>query len=743
LRCVLLLCCLFPLTAAGAADETVLALVDRAEPKCRELAAQLAACRAAGADIAEPDAALAVAELFCRYSRADATRPPLCAAAVKSMTYVDHMLDAELKRADEVLAGRATYPRVPPWHSAVGVTWHDGGFFAGDQPLFLSGLNWDQAEAERHPELLKRLGITLTDGMFRDGAGGYLARMTQAGLTVDTLLGFRPPASLISGTPGLAAKHYGNGIDYVVDAPPVVAACDQFLDRLGAQYSLQPSLFAVDLANEPCFQGPAEFMLANWRAWLKRKYGDVATLNAAWGTQLTGFEAVTRYPSQPAVMKSQWDRGKVDFDQPGVRGAHYDWCAFNNERISAWFAEQAARLHAIAPRLATHVKVMLGLYFTGSTESRGWPMGLSYHTFGIDPEALAKSQSFVAGDLDLVDLAGVAKPNRRFGSVPYVCGWLDAALAADFSKSMAPDKPFYNSELHVPEDNSPTGDPAASSAHLRTALWLTHLHGMAGNILWYWGRNGDGAPAGEWFPGSMLQQPWLLQTYAQEMMRLNAHASEIMAFARAPRPVRLLYSEPSAIGDVHYLDALRDAYEALNFLGVSIGFVTERQLAEGTVSADTKLIIVPNARYVADETVSALRAARGRGVQVALLDDQSLTFTPTGRPRGDSSIPGVLVAPRGEPRQEQAVLARWLTAAGIAAELEALDGDGRPAWGVEARTARRGDERLAYLVNLMREPVTVRLRAGAGEARVRDWATDAVVGPKVTLAPRRVVAGEW
>ena len=43
--------------------------------------------------------------------------------------------------------------------------------------------------------------------------------------------------------------------------------------------------------------------------------------------------------------------------------------------------------------------------------------------------------------------------------------------------------------------------------------------------------------------------------------------------------MQLIQSETSAIQDVHYLDGLRDAYEALNLLGCGIGLVTERQLA--------------------------------------------------------------------------------------------------------------------------------------------------------------------
>jgi hypothetical protein len=52
-------------------------------------------------------------------------------------------------------------------------------------------------------------------------------------------------------------------------------------------------------------------------------------------------------------MHSQWDRARVDFLQPGVRGMHYDGCAFNFERISGDFGSLSDRIHARAPHVKT------------------------------------------------------------------------------------------------------------------------------------------------------------------------------------------------------------------------------------------------------------------------------------------------------------------------------------------------------------------------------------------------------
>ncbi|HEY3285403.1 MAG TPA: beta-galactosidase, partial [Armatimonadota bacterium] len=502
--------------ASATGPDTLEALITRSETRCRQLAGKLQGCRAAGQDIALPDADLAVAQLFCRYSRYDAGQEKLRPAALRSMRYVDRLLTEQLARADRVLARKARYPRVPQY-PAQGITWHNSGFWSGRRPVFLTGANWDAAEAQHDPGILHRLGFTLTDGMFRGsvrrdgsfdddpfrmGDGRYLGLMDRAGFAVDCLTDASPPDWLVRETPGLAQRGYGNGFGYVFEHPQARGFQDRLLGHLAPVYADHPSVFAVDLANEPAFQGPSDLMLANWRAWLRRKYGTPQRLSRAWGIPMGSFDEVRRYPSQPEVMNGQWGRAAVDFGKPGVRGMHYDWCAFNNQRISAYFRSLSDRIHAGASRLATHVKMMLGLYFTGSTESRGWKMGLSYHTFGLDPEALARSLSLLGGDVDLVDLSEVPRPNRRFGSSPYVMGWLDASLAADFLKSLAPNKPYYDSELHLIEDSKPEVDPANSEAHLRAALWLSHLHGMSGNLLWYWSRDAQGAPMGtDWFAG--------------------------------------------------------------------------------------------------------------------------------------------------------------------------------------------------------------------------------------------------
>ncbi len=739
----------------------LLSLVAEAENRCDILRNRLRACEEGGEDIAMPDSSLALGELFCRFSRSDAENKDLAEPALLSMRYILSMLDEEIKSVNRTLNHEAAYPKIPKW-TTLGVTWRNGRFWSGNQPVFLCGLNWDATLANRNPSVFHRLGFTLADGMFRGnmnpngsfddagwlaGDGAYMQRMSNTGIPVDCLLGDEPPEWMFGKYPSLRSPGYGNGDDYVLEDPMDIKYRHEFIDHFTPLYDKNRSFFAVDLANEPAFQGTSDILMELWRDWLRAKYGELEKLSNAWGVTIGDWKEIKDHPAA-LVPKSGiwWERGNVDFSQPGMRGKLYDWCAFNNERIGAYFKDLSDRLHAKDSHVATHVKVMMGSYFMGSVEPRGWTMNLSYHTYGIDQEYISKACSLLGGDLDLMDLSHVANPNRRFGSVPYICGWLDAGMSADFLKSLQPEKPFHNSEFHVTDDDTAPGDEEDAKAHIELALWLAHLHGMSAHLLWYWGRNADGSIAGQgagWFKGSALQQPWMMHGYVRTNLNLRRFVRPVSSFAQLPRQVKLLYSEASAIQDVHYLDVLRDAYEALNFLGVPIGFLTEKQLAESGAHTDTRLIVAPNAQYSQDTTAPRLREAIGKGVTVCAIGKDCFKREPTGVLRQSHQLEGTEYLDISSPQRYHPQFERMMRGAGVVCEIRVLDERGEPAWGVEGRTTVDGGRRYAYLVNLMRETQTVFPTLPKGDKSFQDIITGKRYEDKIRLNPRQLILWEY
>jgi beta-galactosidase len=316
-------------------------------------------------------------------------------------------------------------------------------------------------------------------------------------------------------------------------------------------------------------------------------------------------------------------------------------------------------------------------------------------------------------------------------------------MSFDLAKSLAPDKPIFDSEWHA-VDTVFFRDRRIPAEHMHAALWLGRLHGLSATLIWWWSRHRGPEHKGRWFDASLLEQPWLLEAYAQTSLQQRRFVREILAFSQAPRPVRLLYSEASAIQDVEYLDELLNAYEALNFLGVSVGYLTENQLRAG-LPAEVRLLIVPHARFVEDGTVRTLAGlARSPGsVKVTVIGSRSLARTPTGYPR--EPAPEILAetVARTQPREAHGTLARWTDEAGIRPLLVAVDPDGQPAWGVEVRSVESDGRRLAYLVNLMLEETRVRLDWNAPDPAPRNLLTGAPVDTVLELRPLEVALIEF
>ena len=90
--------------------------------------------------------------------------------------------------------------------------------------------------------------------------------------------------------------------------------------------------------------------------------------------------------------------------------------------------------------------------------------------------------------------------------------------------------------------------PDIPRSHPRAALWLAHLHGLVGNMAWYWHRRYGPDPFSSdyfkmWLYGSISTQPVMAAEYFHTLLMLNTFAVEIAAlvgdFERSVRLLRL------------------------------------------------------------------------------------------------------------------------------------------------------------------------------------------------------------
>lgn len=172
--------------------------------------------------------------------------------------------------------------------------------------------------------------------------------------------------------------------------------------------------------------------------------------------------------------------------------------------------------------------------------------------------------------------------------------------------------------------------------YVNSTYWLATLLGMDANLTWFWGREPDGSvesrligdsgmnALGEAYAASVAQQPRVANQVYQTMTDINTFASEVTEIQEQKKPIRIFYSETSAIINEDYMENQYDMYQNLFFNGFPIGFATQNIIDK----QDNKLwdvIVVYNTPNVTDTEFNALQTYLNKGGTV-ILDSISLKY---------------------------------------------------------------------------------------------------------------------
>ncbi|MDZ8120506.1 beta-galactosidase [Pontiella agarivorans] len=353
-------------------------------------------------------------------------------------------------------------------------------------------------------------------------------------------------------------------------------------------------------------RGPvSEYTMDKFRVWLQDRHATVADLNALWGTSFADFDA-------------------VDLDVPiyeGLQGTPqwYDWVRFNQWRVTEWYTWVKSAIRANDAAAKVHLKVMPNLW---SENDRG---------HGLDMEALTELSEIIGND------AGADHTNwwgkALWWQGTYAFDWREMCMSYDFFKSVSPEKITFNSEAHYLSTGG-SRDLFLDPAYARATCWLAHLHGLTASQIWFWARQSDGSPrkgvnVGTGWWGSNNFQPQVVNEVAQTMLDLNTFSEEVMAMQRQRKPIRIFYSETSAINKPEYMDEIFELYEKLYFEGVPVGFVTENILTkQGHDLWD--VVLVHETEFATTNQVAALQAYLDGGGSV-VIDSDSLRKDEYGR----------------------------------------------------------------------------------------------------------------
>jgi len=374
-------------------------------------------------------------------------------------------------------------------------------------------------------------------------------------------------------------------IKFTIDNPRARQIIEDYLQLVVPLVKDYKSLHSIILSNEGVYRSYMdEANTPAWQEYLEEKYdGDIAALNALHRTSYTKFSDV----ALP--------------DKVSRTPAFYDWVKFNNKLFSDWHRWMADIIHEIAPDIPVHAKIMKGVQ-----------NDIGNLTWGVDPEDFSQL-SQINGN----DNSNIYGRNRNFTSELKFYD-LQAAMKQ---------APIFNSEHHIIVDGEERYIPEFAP-HVRSVLWQGAIHGMSAATIWVWERTYD---QNSDFKGSIMHRPDVAAAVGRTHLDLNRLADEVTAFQQDKADAAILYSIPAVMYDIDNPAVLDNAYEAISYNGLKVGFVSENQIESGAL-ADVKTLFIPNAKHVQASTFAALQPFVENGGKLVIIGDQSLTYDEYDRP---------------------------------------------------------------------------------------------------------------
>ncbi|MHB1000519.1 MAG: beta-galactosidase [Armatimonadota bacterium] len=479
------------------------------------------------------------------------------------------------------------------------------------------------------------------------------------------------------------AKGGGGFLPFCVAAPEAKQVIEKYLKIVIPEIKDKPALHSICLTNEPILDREAgcdEAKIA-WAGYLADVYNTVDVMNNRYGTSYKSFDEV------PIP-------GNASYQDPQF----YDWCVFNQERFAWWHRWMADIIHEIAPGIPIHAKAMW--------TPVSWRNSV---TWGIDPELFNRFSDINGNDCTIW-------PGDSYWGI----SWMEQNMYFDLQRSMGL-KPVFNSENHLQTDGSTY---YVAPEHYRTALWQGAVHGQGATTIWVWERSVPGSPSTYPFYGNVMDRPGCAQAVGTTCLDLNRFSEEVTAVQNVQAPVAIFYSIPSYARQDNFINVLRNAYAALNFCGIKVEFISEKQLAAGNGSR-YRMIVLPDTTHMTDAAFSALWRL-GSSTRLVFIGESG-AFDPYNHPRSADFLANLrkgalcLKASASPEKDLWPAFLSELERLGVLPEVSVTDAKtGKPVWGVEWLPAKVGDRTVVNIVNLRAVPKDVNIKYRGNPVEARD-----------------------
>jgi hypothetical protein len=714
--------------------------LDRIETLLPDFKRQFELLRSDGQEISYPQVSFTVLENFTPCALKDLKAAAEKTAQAQTSNSLQDRVARELpdmeKMADRLAAqlNQASdhsieLPRVPRWDGKTRPKISGPSFLdAHGRPIFFIGYgHFDQVRKDI--EKFPAYGINIvqhaefgpsavfpTETQVDDSAVTRLCdeldRAAKAGVAVDWLLSpHYVPEWLLAKYPRLR-KRRTDFLPFSIYAPQARDLVCKFIRHVVPKIKDKPALLSICLSNEPInLQEPDSYSIASWRAWLKDRHHEIATLNSRWKSHYASFDEIP----QPNPL------GGTHEPHPGP--AWCDFCRWNQEAFASFHQALADAVHEVAPDVPVHIKATT------------WHMYRAEEIpSGDDPTLLD-----AIGQINGNDSVNLWSFNQRAGDLmergtrDFAQGWRENALAYELQRSTL-DAPVFNSENHLIFDRETR---YVSPDHIRAALWMGAIHGQSATTLWVWQREMSN-PHGD-FAGDIMERASCAEAVGTVCLDLNRAAPQVTAIQKAPPDVLILQDNSAAVWEqAPYGAALEQAFTALSFTGLKIGFLTERQLERGTMH-QAPLLIIPDCVHLSDSAFDALLLFKG---QILFVGGKDLLSKNEYDQTRDRRVPDRMrLKPVASPRTWQELLVALrtrLAEANVRPAMTLLDSDGKPQAKVQWQLASTPDGIVINLYNASHDPATVRIDPPAAMTNVLS-SQNLPPGAPITLRPMQVM----
>ncbi len=448
------------------------------------------------------------------------------------------------------------------------------------------------------------------------------------------------------------------------------------------------------LCNEPHWNsvkgewaaGPiSELAYKAFLVWLENRHKNIETLNSLWGTSYESFEKI--------------DIPRIRLAKEQGSPLYFDFMRFNMDRVIEWFQFLSAEVKRYDPAAKTQIKIMPNLWSDGKRDH------------GIDMEAITRNTDIIGNDASSCGAFMWGKPQKWEASYSY--DWREICMAYDFFKSISPNKIMYNTEGHMLSTNR-YRDLYQTTDYVRNNYWLAHIHGLTAMQTWYWARREDGSCREHFdakgYAGSNNHQPRVVNEVHTTMLDLNSVSEDIMSFQRQRKPIRIFYTEASAINSQQYIEDIFDTYESLFFEGTPIGFATAG-IINNNDNSTWDVVAVSMTPRMFEEDVQALQRFVDQG-GIVIKDSKSIIANEYGLP-----LKSTLKSSRGSVIEVASLDELKMESFKIIASnnqlpiFEIVDQNGLTQKGCTWRAIEGKDGKLLLnLVNLSKNPTTITVK---------------------------------